>query len=189
MSAAGADAALQSGLRAFADGDYALALEQANLALASMPQAVDALTLRVNALLKLERWRDAVGDLESLINLNPHQPQLRRLLGLCWLRIGNACKSSGDDAGAVGAYQRSIRADALGQDARHNLGTLLLKLERFADALPMLASVAAAEPGNDEAALDLARAELAAGAEEAAIGRLVALARHSARDDVVEATA
>ena len=189
MSAAGADAALQSGLRAFADGDYALALEQANLALASMPQAVDALTLRVNALLKLERWRDAVGDLESLINLNPHQPQLRRLLGLCWLRIGNACKSSRDDAGAVGAYQRSIRADALGQDARHNLGTLLLKLERFADALPMLASVAAAEPGNDEAALDLARAELAAGAEEAAIGQLVALARHSARDDVVEATA
>ncbi|HZX92697.1 MAG TPA: tetratricopeptide repeat protein [Rudaea sp.] len=189
MSAAETDAALQAGLRAFADGDFALALGQANLALAATPRSGDALSLRVNALLKLERWRDAVGDLESLIILDPHQPKLRRLLGLCWLRIGNACKSSGDDAGAVDAYRHSIRADSLSQDARHNLGTLLLRLERFADALPMLASVVAAEPGNEEAALDLARAELATGAEEAAVARLVALARQSARDDVVEAVA
>src|SRR6478736_9632364 len=189
MSATGADAALQTGLRAFADADYALALEQANLALSATPGSGDALSLRVNALLKLERWRDAVSDLEALIILNPHQPKLRRLLGLCWLRIGNACKSSGDDAAAVDAYQRSIRADSLSQDARHNLGTLLLRLERFADSLPMLASVVAAEPGNEEAALDLARAEIATGAEEAAVARLVALARHSAREDVIEAAA
>jgi CRISPR-associated protein Csy1 len=189
MSATGADAALQTGLRAFADGDFARALEQANLALVATPPSSDALSLRVNALLKLERWRDAVNDLESLIVLNPRQPQLRRLLGLCWLRIGNACKSSGDDGSAVDAYQRSIRADSMSQDARHNLGTLLLRLERYADSLPMLASVVAAEPDNDVAALDLARAELATGAEEAAVGRLAALARHSTRDDVIEAAA
>jgi len=189
MSAAGTDPALQTGSRALADGDYALALEQAQLALAAAPQSGDALILRVNALLKLERWHDAVGDLESLIARNAHQPQLRRLLGLCWLRIGNACKSAGDDAAAVDAYQRSIRADPLSQDARHNLGTLLLRLERFAEALPMLAAVASAEPGNDEAVLDLARAELATGAEQPAIARLVALARHSGRGEVLEAAA
>jgi CRISPR-associated protein Csy1 len=189
MSAAETDAALQTGLRAFADGDYALALEKANLALAATPQSADALSLRVNALLKLERWRGAVGDLESLIVQKPHQPQLRRLLGLCWLRIGNACKSSGDDAGAVDAYQRSIRSDPLSQDARQNLGTLLLRLEHFAEAVPMLAAVAAAEPGNDEAALDLARAELATGAEESAVARLLTVARRSARDEALEAAA
>ena len=189
MSAAGTDHALQTGLRAFAQGDYSLALEQADLALAAAPQSSDALSLRVNALLKLERWRDAVGALEVLIVQKPHQPQLRRLLGLCWLRIGNACKSAGDDAAAVDAYQRSIRADPLSQDARHNLGTLLLRLERFADSLPMLAAVVAAEPGNDEAALDLARAELATGAEESAVVRLRALAQHSAQGEVVEAAA
>ncbi|HET7777540.1 MAG TPA: tetratricopeptide repeat protein, partial [Rudaea sp.] len=186
---AGTDPALQTGLRAFAAGDYALALDQAERALAAAPQSGDALSLRVNALLKLERWRDAVGDLELLIVQKPHQPQLRRLLGLCWLRIGNARKSAGDDAAAVDAYHRSIRADPLSQDARHNLGTLLLRLERFADSLPMLASVVAAEPGNEEAALDLARAELATGAEDAAVARLVALGRQSARGDVVEAVA
>ena len=189
MSATGADAALQTGLRAFADGDFTRALEQANMVLAATPRSGDALGLRVNALLKLERWRDAVSDLKSLIVLNPHQPKLRRLLGLCWLRIGNACKSSGDDAGAVDAYRHSIRADSLGQDARHNLGTLLLRLERFAESLPLLASVVAAEPGNEEAALDLARAEVATGADDAAVARLIALARQSARDDVVEAAA
>ena len=189
MSAAGIDQALQTGLRAFAEGDYALALLQADLALAALPQSVDALSLRVNALLKLERWREAVGNLDSLIVQKPHQPQLRRLLGLCWLRIGNACKSAGDDAVAVDAYQRSIRADPLSQDARHNLGTLLLKLERFADSLPLLAAVVAAEPGNDEATLDVARAELATGAEESAVARLVDLARHSARREVLETAA
>ncbi len=189
MSAAGTDPALQTGLRAFAEGDYALALAQADLALAAMPRSGDALSLRVNASLKLERWRDAVGALELLIVQKPHQPQLRRMLGLCWLRIGNACKSAGDDAAAVDAYQRAIRADPLSQDARHNLGTLLLRLERFVDSLPMLAAVVAAEPGNDEAALDLARAELATGAEESAVARLRALAQHSARDEVVEAAA
>ncbi len=189
MSAAGTDPALQTGLRAFAEGDYALALEQADVALAATPQSVDALSLRANALLKLERWRDAVGALESLIVQKPHQPQLRRLLGLCWLRTGNACKSAGDNAAAVDAYQRSIRADPLSQDARHNLGTLLLRLERFADSLPCLAAVVAAEPGNEEAALDLARVELATGAEQAAVTRLVELARRSVRDEVVEAAA
>src|SRR6185369_2556789 len=189
MSATGADAALQTGLRAFADGDFTRALEQANMVLAATPRSGDALGLRVNALLKLERWPDAVSDLESLIVLNPHQPKLRRLLGLCWLRIGNACKASGDDAAAVDAYRHSIRADTLSQDARHNLGTLLLRLERFAESLPLLASVVAAEPGNEEAALDLARAEVATGADDAAVARLIALARQSARDDVVEAAA
>jgi thioredoxin-like negative regulator of GroEL len=96
---------------------------------------------------------------------------------------------SGDDAGAFDAYRHSIRADPLSQDARHNLGTLLLRLERFAESLPLLASVVAAEPGNEEAALDLARAEVATGADDAAVARLIALARRSARDDVVEAAA
>ena len=189
MSAAEPDAALQTGLRAFADGEYALALEQANLALITAPQSGGALGLRVNALLKLGRWRDAVADLESLIAQKPHQPQLRRLLALCWLRVGNACKAGGDDTGAVDAYQRSIRADSMSQDARHNLGALLLRLERFAESLPMLAAVVAAEPGNEEAALDLARAELATGAEESAVARLHALARHTARDEILEAAA
>jgi CRISPR-associated protein Csy1 len=189
MSAAGTDPVLQSALRAFADGDYALALEQATLVLAAEPRSVDALSLRVNALLKLERWREAVGALEHLIVMKPHQAQLRRLLGLCWLRIGNACRAAGEDADAVDAYQRSIRADSLSQDARHNLGTLLLRLERFADSLPLLAAVVAAEPGNDEAALDLARAELATGSEQSAVARLLALARHSTRAEVLEAAA
>ena len=176
-------------MRAFADGDYVLALEQATLVLAAEPRSVDALSLRVNALLKLERWREAVGALEHLIVMKPHQAQLRRLLGLCWLRIGNACKAAGEDAGAVDAYQHSIRADSLSQDARHNLGTLLVRLERFADSLPLLAAVVAAEPGNDEAALDLARAELATGSEQSAVARLLALARHSTRAEVLEAAA
>src|SRR5512146_1817709 len=189
MSAADIDSALQVGLQAFAGANYALALAQADRVLAAAPQSTDALGLRVNALLKLERWHDAAVTLEVLIALKPQLAQLHRLLALCWLRIGNALKAADDTAGAIDAYRQSMQADPHSQDARHNLGTLLMGLERFADALPLLATVAAAEKQNEEAALDLARAEAATGAEASAVARLHGLVQHSARDEVLEAAA
>jgi CRISPR-associated protein Csy1 len=189
MSAADITGALQSGVQAFADGDFATALTKADRALSAMPDSADALSLRVNALLKLEHWRDAADDLQRLIALRPQVAQLHRLLALCWLRIGNACKAVDDTSGAIDAYRRSIQADQQGQDARHNLGTLLLRLGRFADALPLLASVVAAEPGNEEGVLDLARAELATGAEASAVCHLDELAQHSRSNAILEAAA
>ena len=189
MSATDIDNALQAGARAFADGDHATALAQADRVLSTMPQSAVALGLRINALLKLERWHEAAGDLERLIALKPQVAQLHRLLALCWLRIGNARRAADDANGAADAYRRSMQADPQAQDARHNLGTLLLKFERFADALPLLAAVVAAEPENDEAVLDLVRAEVAAGDQAPAIARLRELAQRSSRGEVLEAAA
>lgn len=189
MSATDIVNALQAGARAFADGDHATALALADRVLSAMPESADALGLRINALLKLERWHDAAGDLERLIALKPQVAQLHRLLALCWLRIGNSRKAADDANGAIDAYRRSMQAYPQGQDARHNLGTLLLKFERFADALPLLAAVVAAEPENAEAVLGLARAEVAVGDEAPAIARLHELVQRSLRDEVLEAAA
>lgn len=189
MSATDIDSALRTGTQAFAGGDHAAALAQADRVLATMPESVDALGLRINALLKLERWFDATGDLEHLIALKPGVAQLQRLLALCWLRIGNSRKAVNDSDGAIDAYRRAMQADPQGQDARHNLGALLLRLERFADAPPLLAAVVAAEPENAEAVLDLARAEVAIGDEPAALARLRNLAQHNNRDEVLKAVA
>ena len=173
------DDGLRAGQSAFASGDYSSAAAVASQLLAFAPGRTEARILRVNARLKLEHWREAIDDLHELIAAQPQQPQLRRLLGLCWLRIGNASKADGDTDAATTAYRNAIDADATTQDARHNLGALLLALDRAADALPLLASVAAAEPGNDLAALDLVRVHFANRNDESALGTLRDLARRS----------
>jgi CRISPR-associated protein Csy1 len=173
---AGTDPRLAAAQHALMAGDFAGARRIADAILHDRPGDTRARVLRVNACLKLDRWRDVLADLEHLVAARVELPRMNRLAALCWLRIGNEHKAGNEREAAAQAYWRAIEAAPELQDARHNLGALLLAHERADAALPLLLTVAEAEPHNALAALDLARARIATGAAAEAIADLVRLA-------------
>jgi CRISPR-associated protein Csy1 len=151
-----------------ARGDFAAAFDAASRAITQMPQTAEARALRVNAALKLERWQDAIADLQILIGVNPRLPKLRKTLSVCWLRVGNAHKAAKAPDAAFAAYRKAIEADPSNQDARFNLGLLDLETGRIPEALAELRQVVAADSNDVTAALKLAEAHIAAGEISAA---------------------
>ena len=112
---------LREARTAFANDDFAAAFTSAGDALARTPALLEARVIRVNAALKLERWQDAIAELERLISAQPQQAKLRRTLSMCWLRIGNTHKSEGKLTAAAEAYRKALGADAHNHDAGYNL--------------------------------------------------------------------
>src|SRR5512142_2069638 len=155
--------ALRQAQDELARGDFAAAFAAASRAVAQMPRMPEARVLRVNAALKLERWQDAIADLQILLGANPRQAKLRKMLSVCWLRVGNAHKAAKAPDAAYAAYRSSIEADSANPDAHFNLGLLALETGRVAEALAELRQVVAADPNDTTAALKLSEAHIAAG--------------------------
>jgi CRISPR-associated protein Csy1 len=183
------DETLRGAAQALPAGDAALAEQLATRLLQHPAAPTQARIVRANARLTLGHWRDAAADLDVLLAAQPQAGQLQRLLALCWLRIGNAHQAAGEIDDAAAAWRRAIAAAPGVQDARHNLGALLLAHDRAADALPLLRSVVAAEPGNALAVLDLARTEVACGHAADATARTQALAANASDSGVLQACA
>jgi len=169
---------LDIGRAAFARGDYEAAFAAAGLALAT-PSA-EARVLRVNAAIQLERWADAIPQLEQLVRGFPQQAAFARLLGTCWLRTGNQRRASGDLPGAAQAYASALQADAGNDAATYSLGTLHIALGRVAEAEILLRGLIERAPDDAAAQLEWSRAALACGKEIQARSALRKLAAEAA---------
>src|SRR5450432_689666 len=172
---------LQQAHAAFAGGDIATAFAIAGQVLSHIPSANEARVLRLNAAVKLERWQDAIADLDMLIAAHPQQAKLHKTLALCWLRVGNAYKAQGNFDAAVDAYRKAIGADAGCHDARFNLGVLLLEHQRPHEAVVLLRHMLERTPADVAAALKLAEAQIATGDNAAAIELLGRIAHEHDR--------
>ncbi|MDR3388255.1 MAG: tetratricopeptide repeat protein [Rudaea sp.] len=176
---ASGSAALERARIALASADFPNAFASATDALAAEPNSIEARVLRLNAALKLERWQDAIPDLEKLIAAQPHQTKLRRGLAVCWLRIGNAFKAQGDSASSEQSYRKAVDEDPRNFDALYNLGSLILESGRAAEAAPLLQQVVDAVPDDLTAAIRLAEADVAIGQDGHATTLLTRVAAQS----------
>ncbi|MBS0569656.1 MAG: tetratricopeptide repeat protein [Proteobacteria bacterium] len=161
---------------AFARADFDAAIAAADRVIAADAAHAQAHALRANAALKLERWADAVADLDWLLARQPGHAAIRRNLSVCWMRLGNRHKDNGALADADAAYRRALGANPDNADAHFNLGMLLLETRRAAAALEHLQRAVAGEPANLAFALKLAEAHIANDANDAAVSLLERLA-------------
>lgn len=137
----------------------------------AQPDALALVKARADLLLEWGRFADAETGYRDLLRREPDRPGVRMNLGVACMRLGRL-----DEA------ERHYRA-ALneGRDVAllMNLGTLLLKQHRYAEALPVLEEARTA--GGEEPSLfnNLGVAQLALGEFEAATEQFAAaLARH-----------
>ena len=154
---------------AFARGDFVTAFDAASRFLAAAPAHSQARALRANAALQLERWTEAISDLDWLLARQPGHAAIRRNLSVCWMRLGNRHKARGESAHAETAYRNALRTLAHNTDAQFNLGVLLLESHRAPAAIQHLQHAVDGEPANITYALKLAEAHIAVGATAAAL--------------------
>jgi CRISPR-associated protein Csy1 len=182
-SVAATEPLLRKARAAFTRDDFATAFASAGEALTRAPALLEARVIRLNAALKLERWQDAIADLEQLLAAQPQQAKLQRTLSMCWLRIGNAHKSGNHLAAAADAYRKALGVDAGNHDAGFNLGVLLLDGYRPGEAVPLLRRIVQDVPTDSAAVLKLAQALIDIGQNAEAIALLTRLAaRHDTRE-------
>lgn len=161
---------------AFARGNFAAALAATSRLIATDPVHAQAHALRANAALKLERWSDAIADLNWLLARQPDHATIRRNLSVCWMRLGNRNKEHGELAQAGSAYQQALMANPDNADANFNFGMLLLETRRAPEAVEHLQRAVDSDPGNLAFALKLAEGQIAVGAHAAALRMLEAIA-------------
>ncbi|MBV9304189.1 MAG: tetratricopeptide repeat protein [Acidobacteriaceae bacterium] len=180
--------AVRSISSALRDRDYSKAVALAQTALAQSPKDVRLLTLEGLALSSLGRDREALEAFRGSLAVKPDYvpalegaaqleykagnadavPLLDRLLKLKpdektahAMRAVMAWKQK-DCATAVRNFESSRDVIALQPEALKEFGICLVRLQRPADAVPILKQVAASEPGNKAAALSVASAQLIA---------------------------
>ena len=132
------------------------------------PEPVKA---RADLLLEFGRFADAAAIYRDLLQRDPHRPGVHMNLGVACMRLGRLEE-------AERAY-RAAPEDGRDAALLMNLGTLLLKQHRYAEARPVLAEARAA--GSEEPSLlnNLGVAHLALGEFESAAGQFAAaLARN-----------
>lgn len=144
----------------FASGNFAAAFTAATSLIEAVPDHAQARALRANAALRLDRLQDAIADLAWLLDRQPDHATIRRNLSMCWMRLGNRNKDSGEFAAADGAYRNALAIDPANDAAHYNLGLLLLESAKPADAQEHFAFAAAVEPCNINVALKLAEAQI-----------------------------
>lgn len=176
---AGADSLLEQARAAMAGEEFAAAFASATQVLEGDPLALEARVIRVNAALKLERWQEAIVDLDVLLAAQPRADKLRRSLSLCWLRIGNQHRDQAGLDTAIQAYRKATEIDPHNRDAFYNLGVLLLDTHRVDAAVAALEKVISLAPDDHAARLKLAQAFLSLCDDAAAGVHLDAVAAHA----------
>jgi Flp pilus assembly protein TadD len=136
-----------------------------------------ALLRSANALLSLGRPRDAVPRLESLVALDPYQPEARYLLA-------DALTRSGRTSRAIQEWRDVTRLQPRRAVAWSNLGTVLLLSGRTEEAMSALGEAKRLGSDDPVVAENLAEAQYRWAVAELAAGRL-----DSARRSLAEAVA
>ncbi|MGH8042115.1 MAG: tetratricopeptide repeat protein [Rudaea sp.] len=169
---------LRAAQAAFTHGNFTVAFAEASRILVASPAHAQARALRANAALKLERWPDAIADLDWLLVRQPNHATIRKNLSVCWMRIGNREKDKGDIAAAERAYRQALATDDNNHDAHYNFGLLGLETAHFDDAVAHLRRAVDADPENVAFSLKLAEAQIAAGDSDDAMNQIERIAKH-----------
>lgn len=164
-----ADPDLHRAHEKFSAGNFAGAFDAASRTLTRAPQDAQAHALRANAALKLERWQDAIADLDWLLARQPDHVAIRRNLSVCWMRLGNRYKEKDDAAAAERAYRSALTIDTSHAHAHYNFGLLALETGQVRDAVAHLREAFRFAPDDVAAALKLAEALIANGEKSSAV--------------------
>lgn len=125
----------------FEQGQYAVALEEANLALATTPHNIDALNLRGLTLMRLQQPQAARESFEQALRLQPRHPDTLHNLGAWHCQQGQYALADRDFASALATgYPRAVRT----WTAR---GLCQVLAEQPAAALQSLLQAQALQPG------------------------------------------
>lgn len=175
-----ADIRLELAHAYFADGKPAIALQEAEQALALDPQRADALGLRGLALQQLGESERAIHSLQRALKVSPGDPGLQNNLG--WV----LCES-GQASQAIAWFDKALAQRSYGSPAKAamNAGACSLKLGDARRAETYFKRALAAEPGLLAARASLARIAFDAGDYEGARAHLlpvIASAQASADD-------
>jgi thioredoxin-like negative regulator of GroEL len=111
----------------------------------SDPESHDA---RGIALVDVGRAADAVKEFELAAVLRPRDYKI-------WLKLGSTCEDTGDDQGALAAYQEAIQCAPSYAQPRWQFGNLLLRMGRTEEAFGEMRRAAESDPMLLPALIDL----------------------------------
>jgi tetratricopeptide (TPR) repeat protein len=115
------------------------ALTSADQAIRLSPTDPKTYAARAYALATNERFAEAAKDYETAVALRPDDH-------LLWLRLGHARQWSGDQDGALAAYNEAVRLAPFYAQPRWYLGKLLLRMGRDDDGFTELRRAATSDP-------------------------------------------
>ena len=161
------DALAGQGMLALSRHHFTDALNWADRALAVTPYRADVLGIRVDALVELGRYAEAVQQAQQMVDLRP---------GLeAYARISYLRELHGDAEGAIAAMQAAVDAGVPNEErtlwSRLQLGYLHLRQGDLERANATFTELIAIDPGYLHAEAGLARIDMARGDQHAAIER------------------
>lgn len=113
-------------------------LAAADQAIQISPADPDAHRARAIVLTRAHNYVDAEASLETATTLRPSQANL-------WLALGNAREDLGDRAGALHAFNEAVRAAPYYGQTHWQRGNLLLRMQRYDEAIADLRSAAGSD--------------------------------------------
>jgi tetratricopeptide (TPR) repeat protein len=122
--------------------------------------------------LMVNDFAGALVDLQRAVELNPSLPEV-------YAYYGTALLSTGDQAGAQGAFEHALRDDPNNFDANLRMGMVLHKDERNDEALKYIRHALEIRPGDVGVRYQIASIELSVGQVEAARGHLESLVKEA----------
>ena len=126
-------------------------------AIAIQPKLIEAQTQLAGALTRAGRLDEALQRLQTVVELDPvHQPR-------AWFNLGLIRVQTGDVGAARDAFERAATLDTDLVPAHIQLGTLYLKAELYAEAIPHFRNAIVADSTNPSAYGSLGMAHLQLG--------------------------
>src|SRR5687768_213457 len=113
-------------------------LPAANQAIRLTPDDPDAHRARAIVLIRSRSFTDAEVSLETAATLRPGHAAL-------WLALGNAREEIGDRDGALAAFNEAVRAAPYYGQTHWQRGNLLLRMERYDEAIADLRQAATSD--------------------------------------------
>jgi WD40 repeat protein len=126
------EALREKGIQYQREGKYVQAIRCFDQVLEIDPKDIHTRVLKINLYLELERYQEAVNQIENCLD---HKPDSGSQIGILYNLKGNALSQMGDLNGAVVAFKVAIEVDPAESNNWYNLGLIYFKLEQFTTAL------------------------------------------------------
>ena len=122
------------------------------------------------------RIREGAANFRKAIELDPGDPQAYEMLGSMYIRAQHS-----EDA--ISVWRELLKIDPSNTRAHENLGNALVGLKRYKEAIPDLEAALTAPNVSATLALNLAKAYVAAGTPEKAVGPLTRIGDEAVTSD------
>jgi WD40 repeat protein/Flp pilus assembly protein TadD len=127
------EALREKGIQYHREGNYLEAIRCFDRILDIDPRDTHTRVWKINIYLAMERYQEAVNQIENCLDLKPDSgSQVCHLYNL----KGMALSQMGDLNGAIAAYNLAVEADPTESNNWYNLGLIYFKLQDFTTALP-----------------------------------------------------